>query len=408
MPNVVLIGTLDTKGEEYAWVRDRLRETGVGTTLIDVGVLSEPIVKSDVSREEVAHAAGSNLADLVSTSHRGNAMAIMANGAAATLTRLFEEGNVQGVLALGGSGGTAVATAAMRALPVGLPKIMVSTVASGDTRSYVGGSDICMMHSVVDIAGINQISTRILGNAAQAISAMAKGYKDSAGPFSGKPLIGASMFGVTTACVDVARSRLEELGYEVLVFHATGTGGQAMEALIASGLIQGVLDATTTELADELVGGVLSAGPDRLTAAGKHGVPQVVSLGALDMVNFGGRHTVPPQFEDRILLEHNPSVTLMRTTPDEAVELGRRIATRLNVAAGPTIVFIPRGGLSAVSEPGAPFHCPEADQALFESVVSNLNPHVTVVDQDVAINDPGFARSMAETLDRIIREQQEK
>src|SRR5262245_44082520 len=246
----------------------------------------------------------------------------MGAGAEAVVTRLYREGRIDGILALGGSGGSSIATRAMRALPVGVPKLMVSTVASGDTRPYVGAVDVTMMYSVVDIAGVNRISARIMANAAGAIAGMVKAEVPT---LAEKPLVGASMFGVTTPCVTRARERLDELGYEVLVFHATGAGGQSLEALVRGGFLAGVLDATTTELADELVGGVLSAGPDRLEAAGAAGVPQVVSLGALDMVNFGPRETVPAQFEERNLYVHNPTVTLMRTTPDECRELGRRI-----------------------------------------------------------------------------------
>ena len=250
----------------------------------------------------------------------------MAGAAAALARRLHDEGRIDGVLGAGGSGNTAIATAAMRALPVGVPKLMVSTMAAGDTRDYIGGSDIALMASVTDVAGLNSISARILANAAAAMAAMVAVEPPELG--DAKPLIGATMFGVTTPCVTRAREELEARGYEVLVFHATGTGGKAMEALVDAGFLAGVLDATTTELCDDLVGGVLSAGPDRLEAAGRAGLPQVVSVGALDMVNFGARDSVPPQFEDRNLYVHNPSVTLMRTTAEECAELGRRIAAQ--------------------------------------------------------------------------------
>lgn len=401
---VVLIGTMDTKGNDYAWLKDRLHEAGVDTLLLDAGVLQEPTIRPDISREEIAESAGVRLRDLIADNDRGKAIATMAEGAAKTVSQLYGEGKVQGVIGLGGSGGTAIATKAMRALPIGVPKLMVSTVASGETRTYVGGSDICMMHSVVDIAGINSVSSLILGNAAQAMAAMAKAYGENKGTANGRPLVGASMFGVTTGCVDAARSRLEDLGYEVLVFHATGTGGQAMETLVESGYLAGVLDVTTTELADDLVGGVLSAGSTRLTAAAKHGVPQVVSLGALDMVNFGARNTVPEKFENRRLLEHNPSVTLMRTTEEEMAELGRRIASRLNSSTGRTVLFIPRAGVSSVSEAGGVFHDPVADRALFDAVTTDLGTHVEVVDADLPINDVGFAGAMANKLDELIRE----
>src|SRR5215467_14326776 len=293
MPIVALLGTFDTKGHEYAFLRDRVREHGVETLLIDAGT-HEPVgVEPDVSRSEVAAAGGADVAQLAAAGDRGAAVDAMARGAAALVARLHAEGRLDGIVGLGGSGGSAIATTAMRALPVGIPKLMVSTLASGDTRPYVGAVDVTMMYSVVDVSGVNRISARIMANAAGAMAGMVRA---SVPPLESKPLVAATMFGVTTPCVTEARERLEELGYEVLVFHATGTGGQSMEALVRAGYLAGVLDVTTTELADELVGGVLSAGPERLTAAGAAGVPQVVSLGALDMVNFGPRDTVPPQF----------------------------------------------------------------------------------------------------------------
>jgi uncharacterized protein (UPF0261 family) len=324
----------------------------------------------------------------------------MARGATAVVGELFAAGRVDGVLGLGGSGGTALVSEAMRALPVGVPKLIVSTVASGETRAYVGATDIALMHSVVDIAGINRFSERILTNAATAVAGMARTYAEARDEPAGeaKPLIGATMFGVTTPCVTEARRILEERGYEVLVFHAVGTGGQALEALIAGGFLAGVLDATTTELADELVGGVFSAGPTRLTAAGASGVPQVVSLGALDRVNFGPMETVPGQFRDRNLYVHNPSVTLMRTTPEECAELGRRVATRLNGSTGPTALFVPLRGVSAIATEGGVFHDPAADEALIGALHANLAGHIEVHELDLDINDARFAGAMTERL----------
>jgi uncharacterized protein (UPF0261 family) len=387
---VVLLGTLDTKGREYAYLRDRLREHGVDVLLVDAGV-NEPLVEPDVPRHEVAR---------VEYGDRGAAVEAMARGAEAVVRRLHEEGRLDGILALGGSGGTAIATQAMRALPVGVPKLMVSTMASGDTRPYVGAVDVTMTYSVVDIAGINAVSARILSNAAAAMAGMAKAEPPEAG--EGKPLVGASMFGVTTPCVTAARERLEELGYEVLVFHATGTGGQSMEALMRGGFISAVLDVTTTELADDLVGGVLSAGPERLEAAGELGLPQVVSLGALDMVNFGPRDTVPERFRDRLFYEHNPTVTLMRTTPEECAELGRRIARKLNAATGPVTLFVPLRGVSMIAVEGQPFHDPEADEALVSALREELDPSVDVRELETDINDPAFAVAMAERLHELV------
>jgi uncharacterized protein (UPF0261 family) len=287
----------------------------------------------------------------------------------------------------------------MRALPVGVPKLMVSTVASGDTRPYVGAVDVTMMYSVVDIAGVNRVSARIMANAAGAIAGMVGADVPQ---LADRPLIGASMFGVTTPCVTRARERLEELGYEVLVFHATGAGGQSLEALVRGRFLAGVLDTTTTELADELVGGVLSAGPDRLEAAGAVGVPQVVSLGALDMVNFGPRETVPPQFEGRNLYVHNPTVTLMRTTPDECAELGRTIGRKLSAAAGPTVLFVPLKGVSMIAVEGQPFHDADADAALIDGLHETLDDSVEVHELDTDINDPEFAVAMADRLHELI------
>lgn len=399
---VVLVGTLDTKGVEYDYLRSRLRERGVDVVLIDAGVLGEPLAEPDIGREEVARAVGADVGELAATGDRGAAVETMARGAAEIVKRLRAEGRLDGILGLGGSGGSAIATYAMRQLPVGVPKLMVSTVASGDTRPYVGAVDVTMMYSVVDIAGINQISARILTNAAAAIAAMADAQAIEIAE-TGRPLVGATMFGVTTPCVTRARERLEELGYEVLVFHATGTGGQSMEALIRGGFIAAALDATTTELADDLVGGVLSAGPDRLEAAGEVGIPQVVSLGALDMVNFGPMETVPERFRERRLYVHNPTITLMRTTLEECVELGRRIARKLNAARGPVSLFIPLRGISLIAVEGQVFYDPDADKALLAALREDLDDSVDVRELNTDINDPVFAEAMADRLHELYR-----
>ena len=402
MPTVVLLGTLDTKGDEYAYVRSLLDAHGVETVLVDVGVLGEPRATPDVTRDEVARAAGAEVRALADADDRGAAVETMAHGAAEVVTRLYAEGRLDGILALGGSGGTAVATEAMRVLPVGVPKLMVSTMASGDTRPYVGATDVTMTYSVVDIAGINAVSARIIANAAAAMAGMVSAEPPAVE--GGKPLVGASMFGVTTPCVTAARERLEELGYEVLVFHATGTGGQSMEALMRSGFITASLDVTTTELADDLVGGVLSAGPHRLEAAGELGLPQVVSLGALDMVNFGAVETVPAEFRERLLYKHNPTVTLMRTTPEECAELGRRIGRKLSAATGPLTLFVPLRGVSLIAVEGQVFFDPEADRALFDGLRETLAPGVDVRELDTDINDPAFAHAMVDTLHEHYRE----
>jgi uncharacterized protein (UPF0261 family) len=400
LATVVLVGTLDTKGVEYDYLRSQLQERGVDVVLVDAGVLGDPLAEPDVGRDEVARAAGAEVSDLAATVDRGAAVETMARGAAEVVKRLRAEGRLDGILGLGGSGGSAIVTYAMRQLPVGVPKLMVSTVASGDTRPYVGAVDVTMMYSVVDIAGINQISARILTNAAAAIAGMAEAQAIEI-PATGKPLVGATMFGVTTPCVTRARERLEELGYEVLVFHATGTGGQSMEALMRGGFIAAALDATTTELADDLVGGVLSAGPDRLEAAGEVGIPQVVSLGALDMVNFGPMESVPERFRERRLYVHNPTITLMRTTPEECAELGRRIARKLNAARGPLSLFVPLRGVSLIAVEGQVFHDPEADEALLAALRENIDDSVDVRELDTDINDPAFAEAMADRLHEL-------
>jgi uncharacterized protein (UPF0261 family) len=330
-------------------------------------------------------------------------MAAMTRGATVIVRRLFDDGRLQGILGLGGSGGTSLVSAAMQALPVGVPKLIVSTMASGDTRPFVGTSDVALMYSVVDVAGINRISERILSNAAAAIAGMATAAATFAPSATTRPLIGATMYGVTTPCVTTARRVLEERGYEVLVFHATGLGGRSMESLMRAGLITGSLDVTTTELADELVGGVMSAGPDRLETAGALGLPQVVSLGALDEVAFGPADTVPTRFRDRRMYVHNAAVTLVRTSAEECGELGRIIARKLNAARGPLTLFVPLGGLSMIDAPGAPFHDPAADMALVRELRAGLRPGVEVVEMATHINDPAFARAMAVRLDEHYR-----
>jgi uncharacterized protein (UPF0261 family) len=403
MPTVLLIGTLDTKGDELAFVAERLRDAGVDVLVADAGTAGPPHgIEPDaieITREELAAEVG---ADLGSLTDRGVAVGTMADAAAALARRLHAEGRIDGVLGAGGSGNTAIATAAMRALPVGVPKLMVSTMAAGDTRDYIGGADVALMASVTDVAGLNSISARILANAAAAMAGMVGAPPVELG--EQRPLIGATMFGVTTPCVTRAREGLEARGYEVLVFHATGTGGRAMEALVEAGYLVAVLDATTTELCDDLVGGVLSAGPDRLEAAGRAGLPQVVSLGALDMVNFGARDTVPPQFEDRNLYVHNPSITLMRTTAEECAELGRRIAAKLSAATGPVALFVPLGGVSMIDAPGQPFFDAEADAALFEALREGVGANVELVEMDCNVNDDAFADAMVEKLDSYVRE----
>ncbi|MCX5015789.1 Tm-1-like ATP-binding domain-containing protein [Streptomyces sp. NBC_00555] len=411
MTNVVLVGTLDTKGVEYGWLRERLLRAGVEVVLVDTGVMGEPRVPADVPRDAVARAAGTELSELREAADRGAAVTTMAQGAEATLLRLHAEGRLHGVLAIGGSGGTSIATRAMRALPLGVPKLMVSSMASGDVAPYVGSSDITMMYSVVDIAGINSISAPVLANAVEAIAGMARAFARASldlhrPPRLGagdRPLIAASMAGVTTIGVDAARERLTELGYEVLVFHVSGSGGRTLETLAGQGVFAGVLDLTLSELADDLCGGILTAGPDRLSAAGRAGIPQVVSLGALDMVKFGPLETLPERVRHRQVHVHNPSITVIRTTEDECTELGRRVAGKLRAATGPTAVCVPLRGLSTLGAPGGPYHDPAADRALFAALRKGLRGSGAVLhDYDTHINDPAFGRSAAKRLHAMI------
>jgi uncharacterized protein (UPF0261 family) len=403
---VLLIGTLDTKGVEFQLVRDLLRAAGVDCLVLDAGVLKPPLFAPDIAREEVYRAAGTSYEAVRAAGDRGGAITAAARGATAVARRLHAEGRLEGVLGLGGSAGTTIATAAMRELPFGLPKVMVSTMASGQVRPYVGVRDVTMMYSVVDLSGLNRISRTVLHNAACAMIGMVQGRRQQTEVNGDRPLVTATMFGVTTPCVEASRAVLEEAGYEVLVFHATGTGGQTMESLVADGAIAGVLDVTTTELADELVGGVLSAGSDRLTAAALAGVPQVIGLGALDMVNFGPPETVPEKFRGRRFYQHNPTVTLMRTTPEENDRLGKEIAQKASASKGPTAVYVPLRGVSALDREGQPFWWPEADEALFASLRLWMSPHVRLVELDRHVNDPEFAGAMAEGLLEMLRGRQ--
>jgi uncharacterized protein (UPF0261 family) len=399
---VLLVGTLDTKGVEVQFVRSLLQAAGVAVLVADAGVLGPPLFAPDIPREQLYAATGTSFAAVQRAVDRGQAIEAAARGAARIAVELHAQGKLDGVLALGGSAGTTIGTAAMRALPFGVPKVMVSTLASGQVRPYVGVRDIVMMHSVVDISGLNRVSRIVLTNAANAMIGMVR-QAAVAPPSDAKPLVIATMFGVTTPCVEAARKQVEQAGFEVLVFHATGVGGMTMESFIADGLVSGVLDLTTTELADELVGGVLSAGRDRLTAAALRGVPQVISLGALDMVNFGPPDTIPEKFRGRRFYQHNPTVTLMRTTPEENDELGKEIAHKASAARGPAAVVMPLRGVSAIDREGQPFWWPEADAALFQSLRNWISPHVQLVELDMHINDPAFAQAAASKLLQFIQ-----
>ena len=398
--SVFLLTTLDTKGDEAGLVRDRLQQLGIQVTVVDTGCLGQPPWPADVTRQAVFQAAGADWQTVADAGDRGQAVTLAARGAAELVRAAFQRGEVDGVLALGGSAGTTIGTAAMRELPLGIPKLMVSTLASGQVRPYVGDKDILMLNSVVDIAGLNRISRAVLGQAAAAMAGMVQ--HRMAPSVDDRPLVAATMFGVTTPCVQQAREVLEQAGFEVLIFHATGNGGQAMESLIAEGMIAGVLDITTTELADELVGGVLSAGPDRLTAAARRGVPQVVSVGATDMVNFGPPDTVPERFKHRRFYQHNPTVTLMRTTMEENAQLGAAIGRKVAQSTGPAVIFLPSQGVSAIDKQDAPFDDPAARRALFDAIRQNC-ASAPVIELDQHINDPDFARSAARQLIQMIQ-----
>ncbi len=400
---VYILGTLDTKGTEVGYVRDLLSEFGLTTCVVDTGCLGEPTIPADILREAIFDAAGGSLVEVRNKGDRGSAVTLAAIGAAKIVAAAHARGDVSGVISLGGSAGTTIGTSAMRALPLGVPKLMVSTLASGQTRPYVGSKDILMFNAVVDIAGFNRISRTILDNAARAMAGMVKLPRPVNQELKrqDRPLIAATMFGVTTPCVERARQILEQSGYEVIVFHATGIGGEAMEGLINDGLFAGVLDLTTTELADELVGGILSAGPSRLTAAGRKGIPQVISVGALDMVNFGEANSVPEKFKGRTFYQHNATVTLMRTTVDENRKLGEEIGRKAAAATGPTAILIPLKGVSAIDQTGKPFDDPACRNALCEGIRA-AHGNVELIELDCHLNDDLFAEAAARRLLKML------
>jgi uncharacterized protein (UPF0261 family) len=404
MPTIAVLGTFDSKGKELVFVAELLKHKGFQTLLIDVGSLEQTLIPADVPVSEVAAASGEDWKAVFARKDRGECVALMTRAAPIFLSEAVAAGRVQGVISLGGGGGTAIATAAMRALPVGFPKVMVTTLASGNTAPYVGTKDIVLFPAVVDVSGINRVSRPIFENAAGAVVGMVEAAearkRDAA---QERPLVVASMFGNTTVCVNQAKEQLERAGFEVLVYHATGSGGRAMESLIETGLVSGVLDVTTTEWADELVGGILSAGPERLEAAGRERVPTIVTPGCLDMVNFGEPKSVPAKFSKRKFYFHNPQVTLMRTTPEECRKLGAILAEKVNGYKGPVSVLLPLRALSIISAKGQPFHDPEADEALFAALRADLDKRIPLIEMDVAINEPAFAEACAKELLRLMR-----
>lgn len=400
---IVIVGTLDTKGEEYKYLKDRIEAQGCSAFVVDAGVLGPPGFAPDVSADEVAEAGGVPRDELIRQGDRGKALDVMADGVAVIVERLHEEGRVGGIISMGGGGGTALGTRAMRRLPIEIPKVMVSTIASGDTSPYVGITNITMMPSIVDVAGLNRVSRRIFTHAADGICGMVRGQADAV-DVEERPAVAASMFGNTTRAVDRARQQLVGAGYEPLVFHATGAGGKTMEMLVQDGYFDGVLDMTITELVDDLCGGVLSAGPQRLEAAARAGIPQVVAPGCLDMCNFWAMETVPEKYKERRLHYWNANVTLMRTTPDENRQLGETVASKLNESQGPVAVLIPTKGFSELDAPGQPFWWPEANAAFVEAVKGNLRSDIPVEMVEQNINDPEFADAMVRRLLQLVKE----
>lgn len=393
---VVLVGSLDTKGQEFAFVKGLIEAEGLNTLVVDFGVMGRPAFAPEVTREAVAKAGEGDLARLASGKHKDDAMQVMAKGLAVVVRELFDAGKLDGILGMGGTGGTSIATAGMRTLPVSVPKVMVSTVGGGDVSAYSGTKDITFIPSIVDVAGINSISRKIYANGAGAIAGMVKMEAPAGG--DEKPLITASMFGNTTTCVDHARTIVEKNGYEVLVFHATGIGGKTMESLIAEGYIVGSMDITTTELADNVCGGVFDAGPTRCMAASQAGIPAVVVPGCVDMANFGGIDTVPEKFRNRNLYQWNPNVTLLRTNVAENIKMGEMIAAAANAATASVTVILPMKGVSMLDSEGERFWDPEADAACFDAIRKNLKPGIPVIEMANNINDPEFSAKVAETL----------
>jgi uncharacterized protein (UPF0261 family) len=386
---VVAAGALDTKGPDYKFLIERLRSHAVNALTVDFGVMGDPPFVPDVTNEEVAHASGVKLATLRQSKDKALAMRVMAEGLPRVFSRLREEGRLDGVCGMGGSGSTAILSAGMRGLPIGVPKLLVSTVAAGDVSCYVGSADVTLMHSVVDVAGLNRISLQIYTNAAAAVAGMVKAIRPESA--DERPLIAASMFGNTTKCIDRARLTLEGAGWEVLVFHATGSGGRTMQRLASEGFLAGMLDLTTTELADEVCGGVFSAGPERVRIAAASPIPVLLAPGCVDMCNFGSRASVPDKYGSRLLYEWNSNVTLMRTSVEENRKIGCLIAETANRCAGPAVVLLPLGGLSMLDSPGGPFWDPDADRACFDALRSCLKQGIPVIEVDANINDPVFS-----------------
>lgn len=394
---ILLIGAFDVKAEEYDFVRGLIEGQGCGVMAMNVGVMGgTSLFPIDVDAAEVARAGGGDLQKLRDAGDRGAALKVMSQGAAVVAQRLYQDGAFAGVLAMGGSGGTGVATAAMRALPIGVPKVMVSTLAASDISPFVGFKDVVMIPAIVDVAGVNRISEKIFKEAVGAVCGMVR--MDFRPSLEQRPIIAASMFGNTTPCVDRCRKTLTERGYEVLVFHSTGSGGRMMESLVADGHVAAVLDITTTEWADEICDGILSAGDARLDAPGQAGIAHLIVPGCVDMANFGGKHTIPDRHKDRQFYEWSPTVTLMRTNVEENEQMGRIFARKANAAKGPVAFLLPLRGVSMLDKPGELFWSPDADRAVFDAIRKNVKPGIEVVELDCNINDDAFADKAVEML----------
>jgi uncharacterized protein (UPF0261 family) len=399
---IAVIGTLDTKGHEVAYLRDLIRARGWDTWVIDPGVLDEPSVEADFTRQEVARAGGAELAALIAAGDKGRAIQTMIDGTRTIVVRLYAAGRLGGVIAVGGGQGTAIGTTAMQALPIGVPKVMVSTMASGRNvfEPYVGTADVTLMHSVADILGVNAVTRKVFTNAAAAVVAMAEASESV--EESDKVVLGATMLGLTTPCVLWAKELLDAWGYELVAFHPNGTGGRSMERLIEEGLIQGVLDISTQELTGHVCHGLFDAGPTRMTAAGKRGLPQVVTPGGTDYIVLGPLSSLSEEQRSRPLIVHNPNITLIRTARDEMAEIGRLMARRLNEARGPAAVLVPLGGFSYSDRPGHAFYDPEADAALIEALEAGLAPRVELLKVDAHINAPAFAEAVAGKMRQLL------
>ena len=401
MKTVCILGAFDTKGKEFKYVKDLIEAQGLNTFCIHTGTF-DPIFTPDVSNKEVAAAGGGDIDEIVARKERDLATETLSKGCEKLIPQLYAEGKFDGIIAMGGSGGSSMSAPGMRKLPLGVPKILCSTVAAGDVSFYVGQSDLIMMPSVVDVEGLNEISMSIFQNAANAIAGMVKNYKKVEG--DGKPLVACTMFGVTTPCIKMANAYLEKEGFAPLVFHATGTGGSCMEALVRQGWFKGVLDLTTTEWCDEVGGGILSAGPTRCTAAADCGIPQVASLGATDMINFGPLDTLPENFRDRNIFKHNPTTTLVRTNKDECLKIATELVKRWNTADPKKIaVMLPLKGVSMIDAEGQPFYGPEEDKIMFDYIRANLNKDIELVELDLHVNDEDFAVAIAKKLIELVK-----